>query len=111
MDQDLLVLSPALAAHDIAWAMLEKACIAAIAFSLCASGNYIVNDILDAPADRLDPVKKSRPAAACLGCWLGRMIYLAYRGKLHGDPVLAGLTDWISVGLGLCFGLALENAI
>jgi decaprenyl-phosphate phosphoribosyltransferase len=35
-----------------------------IAFSLVASAIYIINDICDAPLDRLHPVKKSRPIAA-----------------------------------------------
>ncbi len=35
-----------------------------VAFCLLASSNYIVNDVLDAPADRKHPFKKFRPVAS-----------------------------------------------
>jgi decaprenyl-phosphate phosphoribosyltransferase len=38
--------------------------IAAVAFALVSSACYIVNDIVDAPRDRLHPRKKRRPIAA-----------------------------------------------
>jgi 4-hydroxybenzoate polyprenyltransferase len=34
-----------------------------ISVTLIASSNYVINELLDAPFDRLHPVKKSRPAA------------------------------------------------
>jgi 4-hydroxybenzoate polyprenyltransferase len=37
--------------------------IACIAFSLCASGVYIINDYIDIERDRLHPTKKNRPLA------------------------------------------------
>ena len=63
-----------------------------LAFSLLAGAAYLINDILDAPADRLHPTKRHRPIAAgrlpvgvawgavvpvlgvsiLLGAWLGR---------------------------------------
>ncbi len=38
--------------------------LAFIAFSLLSSGTYFLNDIIDAPRDRLHPVKKNRPIAS-----------------------------------------------
>jgi 4-hydroxybenzoate polyprenyltransferase len=43
-------------AGAVAWAF--------VALSLCASGTYIVNDLLDREADRLHPTKRSRPFAS-----------------------------------------------
>jgi 4-hydroxybenzoate polyprenyltransferase len=43
---------------------LWKVCLAALAFSLVSSAVYIVNDLHDAPQDRLHPIKRNRPIAA-----------------------------------------------
>src|SRR6516225_1873870 len=34
-----------------------------IAATLVSSSNYVINEMLDAPFDRLHPIKKNRPAA------------------------------------------------
>src|ERR1700722_8822999 len=34
-----------------------------VAITLVACSNYVLNEVLDAPFDRLHPVKKNRPAA------------------------------------------------
>lgn len=47
----------------VADAMLA-ASLAFVAFTLAASGTYLVNDTIDAPVDRLHPTKRHRPVAA-----------------------------------------------
>ena len=55
--------------------------LAVVATCLVASSNYVLNEILDAPTDRLHPVKRSRPVA---------------RGDVVG---WLGLLQWGIVGL------------
>jgi 4-hydroxybenzoate polyprenyltransferase len=63
--KNLLLFVPLLAAHRV----LDTAALAAtlvgfLAFSLCASAAYIVNDLIDLDADRRHPRKRLRPFAA-----------------------------------------------
>ncbi len=59
-----LVLVPLAAAHQLGdLALLARAARMFVAFSLCASGIYLFNDLWDAPADRLHPHKRARPIA------------------------------------------------
>jgi 4-hydroxybenzoate polyprenyltransferase len=63
--KNILVFAPLVAAHDLfSLTPVVKSVVAFAAFSLCASGIYILNDILDVEADRLHPRKKTRPFAA-----------------------------------------------
>ncbi|MDE1163600.1 MAG: UbiA family prenyltransferase [Acidobacteriaceae bacterium] len=43
--------------------MLWQLVIAFVAITLVACSNYVINEVLDAPFDRLHPIKKNRPAA------------------------------------------------
>ena len=45
-------------------ALLGRAALAFVAFNLCASGLYLLNDLLDLPADRRHPHKKERRLAS-----------------------------------------------
>ncbi|HET7219739.1 MAG TPA: UbiA family prenyltransferase [Vicinamibacterales bacterium] len=63
--KNTLVFAPLIAAHDLLYAApLIKSLIAFTAFSACASGIYILNDIVDVDADRQHPRKRTRPFAA-----------------------------------------------
>jgi 4-hydroxybenzoate polyprenyltransferase len=60
-----LVFVPLAAVHRLfEIALLARASMAFVAFSLCASGIYLVNDFLDLPADRRHPHKKERMLAS-----------------------------------------------
>jgi len=63
--KNLLVLVPLLTAHRfLDPASLIDAGIAFLAFGLCASGVYLLNDLLDLTPDRMHPRKRRRPFAA-----------------------------------------------
>ncbi len=62
--KNALVLVPLLTAHQFAALPASKALLAVMAFSLCASGVYILNDLVDVTADRAHPTKRNRPLAS-----------------------------------------------
>jgi 4-hydroxybenzoate polyprenyltransferase/phosphoserine phosphatase len=59
-----LIFVPLLTAHQFNLDALLSALLAFIAFSLCASGVYLLNDLLDIQADRQHPTKRMRPFAS-----------------------------------------------
>lgn len=63
--KNLLIFVPLLVAHkfDSSEALIHTI-LAFLAFSLCASSVYILNDLFDLPDDRLHPNKKNRPIAS-----------------------------------------------
>lgn len=64
--KNLLILVPLLAAHQLSSIQgLIQACFAFVAFSLCASAVYVLNDLLDLESDRQHIRKRKRPFAAC----------------------------------------------
>ncbi|WP_245330489.1 UbiA family prenyltransferase [Bradyrhizobium sp. AS23.2] len=62
--KNTLVFVPAITAHQMNLATLGSALLAFLAFSACASGAYLVNDLLDLAADRQHPTKRHRALAA-----------------------------------------------
>lgn len=63
--KNLLVFLPLLASHRfLDPAAVMQALGAFLVFGLCASGVYLLNDLLDLPADRRHPRKRLRPFAA-----------------------------------------------
>ena len=63
--KNLLVFVPLAASHRLLEAQLFfSGCLAFVAFGLCASGVYLINDLLDLPDDRSHPTKRDRPLAA-----------------------------------------------
>lgn len=81
--KNLLLIVPAIAAQI--WMqpdVIRDLVFACIAFSLSASGGYIVNDLIDLDADRHHPDKQSRPFAAgqlpvSLGFVMGPVLLLS----------------------------------
>lgn len=63
--KNVLCFMPLAAAHRMSEGNLlrAEACVF-VAFSLCASGLYVFNDLRDVPADRLHPHKRCRPIAS-----------------------------------------------
>lgn len=63
--KNLLVFIPLLAAHKAGGTPEALAAVLAFfAFGLCASAVYVINDLLDLPADRAHPRKRERPFAS-----------------------------------------------
>jgi len=85
--KNLLLLTPLVAAHQVTdAALLAQAALAFLAFSLCASGVYLLNDLMDLAADRHHPRKRERPIPS---------------GRVPLSLVLAGLPVLLGASLGL----------
>jgi len=61
-----IVLAMAMTGSGLSAKVLIRILIGLVASTLIACSNYVVNEILDAPFDRLHPIKKNRPAASGL---------------------------------------------
>ncbi len=88
--KNLLLLTPLVAAHQVSdVALLGRATLAFLAFSLCASGVYLMNDLMDLQSDRRHPRKRQRPIPS---------------GKVSLKLVLVVLPMLLaaSLGVGLC---------
>ncbi|MBX3609026.1 MAG: UbiA family prenyltransferase [Hydrogenophaga sp.] len=59
-----LIFLPLLAAHSLSPQLWLQAILAFLAFGLCASATYLVNDLIDLPSDRVHRTKRFRPLAA-----------------------------------------------
>jgi 4-hydroxybenzoate polyprenyltransferase len=62
--KNALIFVPMLTSHAYTVHHLFSACMAFVAFSLCASSAYFLNDLIDLNADRQHPSKKNRPFAS-----------------------------------------------
>lgn len=98
--KNALVFVPLAAAHRLGDATLLTAAVQAfVAFSLCASSVYVLNDLLDTPSDRLHPHKRDRPLASGrlprrLGAWLvpllaGTALLVGSSLDIRVDAILA----------------------
>ena len=97
--KNLLVIVPLLAAHQLqSLQTLTQVIYAFVAFSLCASSVYVLNDLLDLDADRQHVRKRNRPFAACnIPIWQGMLMV----------PILLSAAFLISFLLPTHFTLAL----
>ncbi len=97
--KNVLVLVPLVAAHRVGeTALVLRTLLAFVAFCLCASAGYLVNDVVDLPHDRAHARKRGRPLAA------GEM---TRGGALGLAAVLAALSAAAALALPWRFGLAL----
>jgi len=109
--KNLLLFMPIIAAHQIPNIDTSISLISSfIAFSLCASALYIMNDLLDLESDRLHPRKHRRPfasgqASTTLGIFLAPLLlFLSFQlgAYIHFLPWLLLyfiLTSLYSLGL------------
>lgn len=89
--KNALIFVPALLAHTIAQpAVLLDAILAFIAFGFCASSVYLINDLLDLPADRRHKRKRYRPFAA---------------GRLSAKAGVVGTTLLLSASIALAVSI------
>jgi len=64
--KNLLLFVPLLASHNLDGGAWLPTLMAFVAFGLCASATYIINDLLDLPSDRQHPRKRFRPFASAM---------------------------------------------
>ncbi|HVL85505.1 MAG TPA: decaprenyl-phosphate phosphoribosyltransferase [Pseudonocardia sp.] len=86
--------------------------LAFVAFSLAASGIYLVNDVNDVDADRAHPTKRNRPIAAgivppalALGLAMVLLAGALVLGALASVPLLIVVAVYVAVQLSYCFWL------
>lgn len=76
--KNALVFVPLVTSHRFTLEAIVTSFFAFVAFSLCASAVYIVNDLVDVQADRLHPNKRTRPlASGALPTWPAAALSLA----------------------------------
>ncbi|HWG19666.1 MAG TPA: UbiA family prenyltransferase [Terracidiphilus sp.] len=85
-----ILLGMAIAGQRLEAQMARRIVVGMLAATLISSSNYVLNELLDAPFDRLHPTKKNRPAA---------------RGQVHCGW---GYVQWIVVMLA---GMALAATV
>ncbi len=104
--KNTLVFAPLIAAHETRIELYLAAAGAFAALAACASGAYLVNDLLDLPHDRRHKSKRRRPLAA------GKVALLPAVGM--GAALTAGglaLAFALSVAAGLCVLLYLTGTL
>ncbi len=72
--KNLLVLVPIVTARQFNYTAISFGLIGMLAFSLCASSVYVLNDIIDLEPDRQHPTKKNRPlASGAIKSWQAKL--------------------------------------
>jgi 4-hydroxybenzoate polyprenyltransferase len=103
--KNVLVIVPLAAAHRLLdLELLARVATAFVAFSLCASGQYVLNDLLDLSADRVHFSKSKRPLAAGT---LSRRTGVILMALLWTGAALAAAT----LGIAFCGVLAAYLAL
>ena len=98
-----IVLAIAISGRHVDRSLVISIAIGMLAATLISSSNYVLNEMLDAPFDRLHPTKKSRPAAkglVHLGWgyfqWIATMaIGIGIAGTISQGFLLATIGLWL----------------
>lgn len=115
--KNLLVLLPLAGAYRFDdWLLVQQALLAFVAFGLCASSVYLLNDLIDLESDRAHPRKRTRPLAAGeLSVPQGLLLALALLG---GSVALAAtgrpaFMQWLGVYylLTLAYSFSLKRRV
>lgn len=114
--KNLLVFLPALTAHAFDRATIGHSVLAFLAFCLCASSVYLLNDLLDLPNDRAHPTKKRRPFASGAVPLTGGLVLiplLLIASGLLATPLPAAFLAVLFVyyGITLLYSLVLKRKI
>ncbi|MGC1462070.1 MAG: UbiA family prenyltransferase [Terracidiphilus sp.] len=102
--KNLLIFLPLLLSHSVTIDSLRIALLAFCSFSLAASANYIVNDLLDIESDRRHPQKRLRPFASgdlspFAGAGLAATLLLLAFVDARLLPI--GFSGWLLLYLGM----------
>ncbi|MYI74179.1 MAG: hypothetical protein F4057_02295, partial [Acidobacteria bacterium] len=89
--KNVLVFAPLVAAHETRPELYLTAAGVFAALSACASGTYLLNDVVDLPHDRRHPIRRHRPLAA---------------GLIAPRPALAAGAALAAAGLGAALWLS-----
>jgi 4-hydroxybenzoate polyprenyltransferase len=115
--KNLLVFLPILAGHRVFETQaLVHSVVAFVAFGLCASGVYVLNDLFDLDADRRHPRKRLRPfAAGTLPLVHGLvaaplLVVVAFALAFVAGPAFAGVLA-IYYALTLAYSLHLKRVV
>ncbi|MES2901290.1 MAG: UbiA family prenyltransferase [Pseudomonadota bacterium] len=100
--KNLLVFVPMLAGHALSVPVFLQSLLAFVAFSLCASSAYLLNDALDAGDDRVHPTKRRRPIAAGT-LPLSVAIVASPLLALAALALCAVFSPWLLLAVGLYF--------
>jgi phosphoserine phosphatase len=92
--KNALIFVPILTAHQFFIGSVINALLAFVAFSLCASSVYVLNDLADLQSDRTHPSKRFRPLAS------GAVPLIQ---GIYAVPVLFGLSVLVSTAVSLAF--------
>jgi 4-hydroxybenzoate polyprenyltransferase len=114
--KNLLVFLPLLGAFSVEPALLAASALAFLAYGLCASSVYVINDLMDLDSDRVHPRKRKRPfAAGLIGVPQGLAVAA---GLLLASAVLAlqlppafGLVLSVYYGLTLAYTFFLKRRV
>jgi 4-hydroxybenzoate polyprenyltransferase len=111
--KNTLVVVPLAAAHQLGdVTLLTRVALAFAAFSLCASGQYVLNDLIDRQMDRKHPAKRSRPIASgevsrtvaialIVATWLGAGFLASRLGAGFAGILVAYVVLMIAYSAGL----------